>query len=181
MDRPDRTPVGMVHGRFQPFHNGHLEYCLEAASRCELLVVGVTNPDPSRISPEKEDPHRSTPQSNPFPYHARARMVRLSLAAADHDPSSLQVVPLPIHDVELWPAYVPATAVQFMRIYSAWDERKAQRFAAAGFVVVDLSAGRAKEVSGTTVRARWRADDGWQSLVPPAVVQIVAPETPARR
>lgn len=40
---------GMIHGRFQPFHNGHLEYALAALSRCSHLIVGITNPDPSTV------------------------------------------------------------------------------------------------------------------------------------
>lgn len=167
------TPVGMAHGRFQPFHNGHLEYCLEAAARCVRLVVGVTNPDPSRISAEPEEPCRSAPDANPFPYHVRARMVRLALTDAGIAPSSLQVVPFPIHHVELWASYVPASAVQLMRIYSAWDRRKSQRFTSAGYTVVDLAAGRRKGVSATTVRERWRGGGDWRALVPPAVAVII--------
>ncbi len=33
---------GMIHGRFQPFHNGHLEYLLAALERCETLIIGIT-------------------------------------------------------------------------------------------------------------------------------------------
>ena len=43
---------GMIHGRFQPFHNGHLEYMRGAAERSDELWVGITNPDPARIMPE---------------------------------------------------------------------------------------------------------------------------------
>jgi len=46
----------MIHGRFQPFHNGHLEYLRGAASRCDEIFVGITNPDPERIRPEPADP-----------------------------------------------------------------------------------------------------------------------------
>ena len=56
---------GMVHGRFQPFHNGHLEYLNGAAVRCEEIFVGITNPDPARVLPEESDPLRHLPESNP--------------------------------------------------------------------------------------------------------------------
>lgn len=171
-----RVPIGMVHGRFQPFHNGHLQYCLEAAARCDRLVVGLTNPDPSRVEPEPDDPARSMPAHNPFPYHLRARMVQLSLAEAGLDLSSVLIVPFPIHHLGLWPSYVPPTAVQFMRVYSRWAQRKVERLRAAGYEVVDLTAGRGKEVSGTAVRARWRTGDDWSSLVPPAVARLLQEE-----
>jgi nicotinamide-nucleotide adenylyltransferase len=46
----------MVHGRFQPFHSGHLQYALAALQRCAHLIVGITNPDPSAIVQEQTDP-----------------------------------------------------------------------------------------------------------------------------
>ena len=39
----------MIHGRFQPFHNGHLEYLRGAAARSDEVFVGITNPDPARV------------------------------------------------------------------------------------------------------------------------------------
>ena len=43
--RPDRiVRQGMIHGRFQPFHKGHLEYMRGAAECCDELFVGITNP-----------------------------------------------------------------------------------------------------------------------------------------
>ena len=58
----------MVHGRFQPFHNGHLEYLLGAYERSSEVFVGITNPDPLRIRPEASDPLRHLPESNPWSY-----------------------------------------------------------------------------------------------------------------
>ena len=42
----------MIHGRFQPFHLGHLEYLAGAASEADEVWVGITNPDPTRVRPE---------------------------------------------------------------------------------------------------------------------------------
>ena len=52
---------GMIHGRFQPFHNGHLEYLRGAAERSEEVFVGITNPDPARIRPEPSDRRGTSP------------------------------------------------------------------------------------------------------------------------
>ena len=43
----------MIHGRFQPFHNGHLDYLRGALARCDELFVGITNPDPRHARPEQ--------------------------------------------------------------------------------------------------------------------------------
>ncbi len=66
---------GMIHGRFQPFHNGHLEYLRGAAALSDELFVGITNPDPRRIKEEPSDPLRHLPESNPFTYVERLLMI----------------------------------------------------------------------------------------------------------
>ena len=65
----------MIHGRFQPFHNGHLEYLRGAAARSEAVFVGITNPDPRRVKEEPSDPMRHLPESNPFTYTERLLMI----------------------------------------------------------------------------------------------------------
>ncbi|HEV8713189.1 MAG TPA: adenylyltransferase/cytidyltransferase family protein [Candidatus Binatia bacterium] len=58
----------MIHGRFQPFHCGHLQYALAALARCDHLIVGITNPDPSLIVAEASDPERHHPAANIFTF-----------------------------------------------------------------------------------------------------------------
>ena len=70
-----RVSSGMIHGRFQPFHNGHLEYLRGAAERSDEVFVGITNPDPQRIKEEATDPLRHLPESNPFTYVERLLMI----------------------------------------------------------------------------------------------------------
>ena len=65
----------MIHGRFQPFHNGHLEYLRGAAACSDDVFVGITNPDPRRIREESSDPLRHLPESNPFTYAERLLMI----------------------------------------------------------------------------------------------------------
>ncbi len=75
----------MVHGRFQPFHNGHLEYLRGAAERSDEVWVGITNPDPTRIKEEPSDPLRHLPESNPYTYAERLLMVKAAAADAGID------------------------------------------------------------------------------------------------
>ena len=62
---------GIVLGRFQPLHLGHLEYLEAARRRCRRLFVGITNPDPGTRLPHSADPARSLPENNPFTYVER--------------------------------------------------------------------------------------------------------------
>jgi nicotinamide-nucleotide adenylyltransferase len=160
----------MIHGRFQPFHNGHLEYLRGAAARSERVFVGITNPDPQRIKEEPSDPLRHLPESNPFTYTERLLMVE---AVAADEGIPVHVIPFPVNEPELWPAYVPAGVTQYLRLFSEWGGTKLERLRDAGYEVVILDSGADKEVSGIDVREAMRSGGAWEPLVPAGVARII--------
>jgi len=160
----------MIHGRFQPFHNGHLQYLRGAAERCDEVFVGITNPDPARIKEEPSDPFRHLPESNPFSYVERLLMIE---AVAEDEGMRVHVIPFPVNEPELWPAYVPARATQYLRLFSEWGGTKLERMREAGYDVVVLDEGAEKAVSGVDVRAALRDGGDWESLVPPGVARVI--------
>lgn len=170
-----QPPFGMVHGRFQPFHRGHLDYLLKALARCQHLIVGITNPDPFEIEEEPTSSHRHLKESNPFTYFQRVQMVRAALAEQGIDPARVTLVPFSITHPEKWPYYLPPprSVVQYLRIFSDWEQSKAERLRANGFAVEVLDEGASKEVSGTEVRQAMSAGDGWRRLVPPGVAAVI--------
>ena len=160
----------MIHGRFQPFHNGHLDYLEGAAARCDELWVGITNPDPARIKEEASDPLRHLPESNPWSYSERLLMVKAAAADVDVD---VHVIPFPVNEPELWPAYVPEGVTQYLRLFSEWGGTKLERMRDAGYDVVILDEGAEKQVSGSDVREAIRAGREWDSLVPSGVARVI--------
>jgi nicotinamide-nucleotide adenylyltransferase len=162
--------AGMIHGRFQPFHNGHLEYLRGAAAGSEVVFIGITNPDPQRIREEPSDPLRHLPESNPFTYVERLLMV----SAVAHDEGiPAHVIPFPVNEPELWPAYVPPGVTQYLRLFSEWGGTKLDRMREAGYEVVILDEGAEKQISGADVREALRSGGDWESLVPPAVARVI--------
>lgn len=174
---------GCVHGRFQPFHHGHLEYALRAKRRCARLVVGITNPDPARARAESGSPHRHLPGSNPFTYLERAVMIRDALLDEGVPPRDFLLVPFPIQDLDLLPHYAPRDARHFVRVYSEWEREKVRRLRSLGLRLEILDPGKEKETSGEEVRRLLRTDERWERLVPEAtanVVREILSNTPAR-
>ena len=163
----------MIHGRFQPFHNGHLEYLRGAAERSDEMFVGITNPDPARIRPEAADPERHLRESNPYTYWERQLMVKAAAGELGLDPARLHVIPFPVNEPELWTAYVPDGVTQYLRLFSAWGDEKLARFRDAGYDVVILDEGAEKQVSGGQVRAALRDGGDWEMLVPPRVAEVL--------
>lgn len=164
---------GMIHGRFQPFHNGHLEYLRGAAERSDEVWIGITNPDPARVKPEPSDPARHLPESNPFSYAERMLMAKAAAADAGLEPAAVHVIPFPVNEPELWPAYVPAGITQYLRLFSDWGGTKLERLREAGYEVVVLDEGAAKEISGAEVRDALRNGGEWESLVPTGVARVI--------
>jgi cytidyltransferase-like protein len=160
----------MIHGRFQPFHNGHLEYLRGAAARSDEVFVGITNPDPERVREEASDPLRHLPESNPFSYVERLLMVE---AVAEDEGIRVHVIPFPVNEPELWAAYVPSRVTQYLRLFSEWGGTKLDRMRDAGYEVVVLDEGAEKEISGADVRAALRAGADWEALVPPGVARVI--------
>ena len=164
---------GMIHGRFQPFHNGHLEYLRGAADRSDEVFVGITNPDPARIRPEPSDPLRHLPESNPFSYVERLLMVEGAAGDLGLPAERVHVIPFPVNEPELWPAYVPDGVTQYLRLFSTWGGTKLHRLRAAGYEVVILDEGAEKEISGADVREAMRSGGDWESLVPSGVARVI--------
>jgi nicotinamide-nucleotide adenylyltransferase len=97
-------------------------------------------------------------------------------AAADElglDPATVHVIPFPVNEPELWPAYVPDGATQYLRLFSEWGGTKLDRLCEAGYDVVILDEGTEKQLSGADVRAALREGGDWEALVPTGVAAVI--------
>ncbi|HEY0933279.1 MAG TPA: adenylyltransferase/cytidyltransferase family protein [Trebonia sp.] len=168
-----RHPVAVIHGRFQPLHWGHLEYLLAGANRAELLVVGITNPDPEMTADEPADPARGRPESNPFTYYQRYLMVEGALRDAGIPADSLRIVPFPHSFPDRLRYYAPADAVYLLTVYDEWGNTKVDRFQGLGLVTEVMWRRTEKPISGSRVRAAIAGGEDWAELVPPAVRRVI--------
>lgn len=169
------TDTGVVHGRFQPFHNDHLRYVLAGWERCRHLIVGVTNPDPSLTRPDPADPGRSDASANPLTYFERYTMVRSVLVESGLKHEDFSVVPLPINVPELYCCYVPPDAVFYLTIYDDWGRRKLELFRALGLTVEVLWERPLAEkgITAADVRGRMARGEPWEHLVPTAAADLM--------
>jgi len=169
---PPRPQVGAVYGRYQPFHNGHLEYAKAALARSEVLFIGITNPDPTQTTFEPTDPERHLPSSNPFTFFERYMMIKAALVDAGVEWHRINIVPFPVHDRGRWCQYVPPEATHFRVLLSDWDAEKI-RLLKNGGLKVEVLDFVVKSVSASLVRTRMVADESWRDLVPPATAAII--------
>jgi nicotinamide mononucleotide adenylyltransferase len=165
-------PLGMIHGRFQPFHLEHLRYFRLAWERSERIIVNITNPDPSTVVQDERNDHRHLSSSNPFSFTERLIMIQESLREEGYPLERIFTVPLPIHHPDRWPYYVPPGTAIFVVVYSPWERQKAERFQQAGFNVI-LEDSLIKRISGQEIRRLMATGGHWQHLVPPAVAHFL--------
>ena len=165
--------VGMVHGRFQPFHVGHVAYFESAISKLSrTLIVGITNPaQAARV--EATDDHRHLLEANPYTFLDRARMVQLSLPsiAGASALEELLVVPFDVQDQSTW-GFIPRSTTQFVNVLEEWDLVKARSFRSYGFPVQEIHDGRI--TSGSRVRGLIAQGVDVKHLLPSGAFQIVS-------
>jgi nicotinamide-nucleotide adenylyltransferase/phosphinothricin biosynthesis protein PhpF len=175
------TDTGVVHGRLQPLHLGHLEYLLAGQEACEHLVVGITNPDPTAVVVEPTQPDRHLPASNPFTYYERYLMAEAALVGAGIGRDRFRIVPFPHSRPELLPNYVPPDAMHFLTVYDDWGEEKLRRLGDLGMKTHVLWRRTHKVTTGTEIRRRIAAGQPWHHLVPPGVAAVLTERGIAER
>ena len=170
-----RDAVGVIHGRFQMLHKGHMEYLLEGKKRCDYLIIGISNPDWVLTKYSGSSPHRSEVKSNPLTYFERYQIIRGSMIEAGIGREEFDIVPFPINYPELLFNYVPKEAKFYMTLYDQWGIEKKGILEQLGCSVevmwqrTDVD----RLTSGTEVRQYIREGQVWKHLVPDYVYEYV--------
>jgi cytidyltransferase-like protein len=172
---PEIVKTGVAHGRFQIVHYDHTRYIMAAKARCEHLVVGITNPDPTLTKHDDANPARDKPEANVLTYYERYKMLQEALQEQGLSSRDFSVVPFPINLPELYKYYVPLDATFFITIYDAWGEKKLRMFQAQGLKTEVLwrKPPAEKGISAADVRRLIAAGEPWRHLVPPAVARMI--------
>ena len=167
------VPEGCIHGRFQPFHNEHLEYAIEAKRRCQFLYIGLTKFDvtPSKLT--HLGGHREEPQNNPLTYYERLKTISRSLLDEGVPADQFTFIPFPIEDPTTLSIFLPTSVVCFTTICEEWNRKKIAVLEGHGYTV-DVLWDRTKKITGTRVRELLAAEnDGWRELVPDGTARVL--------
>ena len=170
-----KAKVGVIHGRFQGLHHGHMEYLLEGKKRCEFLYIGITNPDPGLTREHETDLKRSKIEENPFTYYERLAMIKDAMFEAGIDAKEFEVVPFPINVPELIQYYVPLDSLFLVTIYDEWGKHKLETIQSLG-AKTDLMWTRTLDerfTTGKDVRKLIAAGEQWEHLLPVSVTNYI--------
>jgi nicotinamide mononucleotide adenylyltransferase len=165
---------GSVHGRFQPFHNDHLDYTLAAKQQCRFLWIGITKYDIAPIDATPLGLPREMPDHNPLTYFERINIIGEALAEAGVNRDSFSFVPFPIETPKRLPLFMPRSVPCFTTIREEWNRKKIQVLKEAGYEVIVLWERLEKIIQGGLIRDDIVAGGvNWKEIVPPATVRAV--------
>lgn len=152
---------GLLVGRMQPVHWGHIQVIKTILEEVDEIVIGVGSAD---ISHDLK---------NPFTAGERIMMLTKTLIECNIDPSKYYIIPIQdIHCNSLWVSYVNMLTPPFSKVY-AGNSLVQRLFYEAGFKVKKPPLFNRDILSGTEVRKRILNNENWQELIPKPVLEVI--------
>jgi len=143
---------GLLIGRFQPFHLGHLDAVLFGLSRAENLFIGIGSSN------------KSNERRNPFTAKERTEMIISSIESSMID--RLKIFDIPdVDNHEKWTFEIDQIVPKYDVVFTN-DEFTKTLFEKRKIDVIPVVLKDREKFSGTNVRQLITDDENWQDLVP---------------
>ncbi len=155
-----RPTVGLILGRFQPFHKGHLYLMKEALKSVDKIVIAIG-------SSNKRD------ADNPLSYPVRLKMLKKVIAEEDLSEKVLNIVPLPDNPSnDAWLRRLLKNTGGFDIVFgnNAWPN---DILKAAGHKVVPVLYLNRKIYQGSYIRRLLKKGGNWQKRVSTYLVDFI--------
>lgn len=143
---------GLLIGRFQPFHLGHLEALRFALSKVDKLWVGLGS---SNKPPQK---------NNPFSAEERKEMILASIDDSMKEKISIYFIPDLANHVK-WIEQIDTIVPKFDLVFSNDDLTK-HLYLKRSVNVNSIPFLKRNQLSGTNIRDLITSDKKWDDLVP---------------
>ena len=150
---------GLLIGRFQPFHLGHLDAVLFGLSRIENLFICIGSSN------------KSNERRNPFSAEERREMIISSIEPSMAD--RLKIFDIPdVGDHEKWTFEIDKIVPKYDVIFTN-DEFTKTLFEKREMNVIPVVLKDREKFSGTNVRELIACDKNWQDLVPHGTKKVL--------
>jgi nicotinamide-nucleotide adenylyltransferase len=156
----DSTNRGLMIGRYQPFHLGHLSLAEQILSECEELVIALGSPEASFTF------------NDPFTAGERITMVHESLKKRGLQLPSCYIIPVPNSDNNYtWFESIRSMIPKVKTVYSG--NQFVQLLLPKTVNVKSPSFVKYKIFNGTRIRNLIVRNGNWQDLVPTPVALFI--------
>ena len=143
---------GLLIGRFQPFHLGHLEALQFALSKVDNLWLGLGSSN------------KPAEKNNPFSAEERKEMILSSIDDSMKENISIYFIPDLDNHVK-WIEKIDTIVPDFDIVFSN-DELTNHLYSKRDVKVIPIPFLKRDELSGTNVRDLINSDQNWNVLVP---------------
>jgi nicotinamide-nucleotide adenylyltransferase len=150
---------GLLIGRFQPFHLGHLDALKFSLSKVEKLWIGIGSSN------------KPNQKQNPFSADERKQMILSSIDESISDRIQIFYIP-DIENHEKWIENIDRTVPKFDVIFSN-DELTQFLYAKRGIKVISVPFTDRDVLSGTNIRDKINSNQKWENLVPEGTKKIL--------
>lgn len=151
---------GLLIGRFQPFHMGHIYVIKEIQKEVDETVICIGS---AQLSHSLE---------NPFTAGERVMMIRNSLHE-NKIKKNYYIIPVPdVNNNSLWVSHLKSLTPPFSKVYSG-NALVKRLFKEQGIKVETPPMYNRKEYSGTEIRQRMLKGEAWEKFVPKAVAGVI--------
>ncbi len=150
---------GLIIGRFQPFHLGHLSVIKKIADECDTIVIGIGSAQHSHTL------------ENPFAAGERYLMISKTLKKE----KNLSYYIVPVEDVnryDVWVSHVEALVPPFDVVYTNNPLTK-RLFLEKEYRVKGMPMYDRKIYSGREIRKKMWRDENWKKLIPKQVAEVI--------
>jgi len=156
----DNTNRGLMIGRYQPFHLGHLSLAEQILSECEELVVAIGSPE------------ANFSLNDPFTTGERITMVHETLKKRGLRMSDCYVLPVPNSDNNYtWFDGIRSMIPKVKTVYSG--NQFVQLLLPGNLKVKSPTFVKSKIFNGTRIRNLIVRNGNWQDLVPTPVALFI--------
>ena len=143
---------GLLIGRFQPFHLGHLEALKFALSKVDKLWVGLGSSN------------KPVEKNNPFTAEQRKEMILSSIDDSMKEKISIYFIP-DLDNHMRWIEKIDTIVPKFNIIFSN-DELTKHLYSKRNIQVISIPFLKRDSLSGTNIRDLIISDQKWDDLVP---------------
>jgi nicotinamide-nucleotide adenylyltransferase len=146
-------------GRFQPFHNGHLDVVKQILSENDKALIVIGSAELNHTF------------ANPLTIEERTEIISKTLEAEGISKEKYELFPISdLNDCENWASYVDKQIPEYQKIYTGSSIVK-RCYSKKHDLIVPIQ--KNLEISASEVREGMAKDKNWESLVPKTVEKLL--------
>ena len=152
---------GLMMGRFQPFHIGHLDLVRQILKECDEIIIAITSSQFNYLD------------KDPFTAGERIEMIHNSLKESDVDLTRCIILAIENQfNIATWSSYLKSMLPQFDKVYSG-NEYVKMLLADSKIEVVKPVFLDREQYNATKIRSMIISGEDWGKFVPSAVLEFI--------